>query len=359
MKINHNYYLNLAFNLAQINLGKTGLNPSVGCVIVKKNSIISSGITSKGGRPHAEFNALNKDKDFKGADLYVTMEPCTHFGKTPPCTNIIKKKGIKRVFFSFYDNDLRTQKKSKKVLNKKKIKVFNKKTTKFIDFYKSYYSTKKNLTPQIDAKIALSKDYFTINKDSKWITNPSSRKRVHLIRSMYDSILSTAKSINKDNSLLNIRLSGFPQNKPDLIIIDSKLKIKESLKLFKEKNSRKIYLITSVIKKKKINFLKKKKVKIIYFDFKNNFENFNKLFSIFKKKGYNRILVECGLTYLNSLIKYKLISNLFIFQSSTKLGRKGHNYASNSFLKKAKFSNRVNVNLNGDKLYKIRVNRNV
>ena len=101
MKTNHNRYLKIAFNLAKINLGKTGLNPSVGCVIVKNNSVISSGYTSLNGRPHAEFNALNFKKDFRNSDLYVTMEPCTHYGLTPPCTNIISKKGIKRIFFLF------------------------------------------------------------------------------------------------------------------------------------------------------------------------------------------------------------------------------------------------------------------
>ena len=102
MTRNHNYYLELAYQLAEKNLGKTGLNPSVGAVVVKDDFVISSGVTSYRGRPHAEFNALKSKKDFNNSDLYVTMEPCTHYGVTPPCTNLISKKGIKRVFFSFY-----------------------------------------------------------------------------------------------------------------------------------------------------------------------------------------------------------------------------------------------------------------
>ena len=84
-----------------------------------------------------------------------------------------------------------------------------------------------------DAKIAISKDYYSIQKGSKWITNHLSRKRVHLIRSEYDCILSTSKSINKDNSLLNCRLKGLDDKKPDLIIIDLNLKVKKTLNLFK------------------------------------------------------------------------------------------------------------------------------
>ena len=120
MKTNHNFFLNLAFNLAKINLGKTKSNPSVGCIVEKEGSVISSGYTSIGGRPHAEFNALNKRIDVKKSNLYVTMEPCTHFGLTPPCTSIIKNKYIKNVYFSFNDVDFRTAKKSTKVLLQKK-----------------------------------------------------------------------------------------------------------------------------------------------------------------------------------------------------------------------------------------------
>ena len=92
MTTNHNYYLDLAFQLAEKNLGQTKLNPSVGTVVVKNNTVISSAVTSYNGRPHSEFNALNNLKNCSGATLYTTLEPCTHNGKTPPCVNIIIKK---------------------------------------------------------------------------------------------------------------------------------------------------------------------------------------------------------------------------------------------------------------------------
>ena len=91
MSQNHNFFSNLAFNLAEKHLGQTKNNPSVGCVIVKNGTVIGSAVTSVGGRPHAEFNALNNKVDYRGSDMYVTLEPCTHYGLTPPCTNIIKK----------------------------------------------------------------------------------------------------------------------------------------------------------------------------------------------------------------------------------------------------------------------------
>ena len=98
MTKNHNYYLDLAFHLAERNLGKTKLNPSVGTIVVKNDAIISSAVTSYKGRPHSEFNALNNLKDCAGASLYTTLEPCTHYGETPPCVNIIIKKKNQKSF---------------------------------------------------------------------------------------------------------------------------------------------------------------------------------------------------------------------------------------------------------------------
>ena len=106
---------------AKKSLGNTKDNPSVGCVIVKNNHVISSGCTSYNGRPHAETNAIKNSRvSVKNSDIYITLEPCSHFGKTPPCINKIINKKIKKVFFSVNDPDHRSYKKSIKLLKKKK-----------------------------------------------------------------------------------------------------------------------------------------------------------------------------------------------------------------------------------------------
>ena len=120
-KSKHSYFLSLAFEQAKNNLGSTKRNPSVGCIVEKNESVISSGFTSFNGRPHAEYNALNKKLNFTNSNLYVTLEPCSHYGVTPPCTNLINKKKIKKVFFSIYDSDARSQKKTKNILNNQNI----------------------------------------------------------------------------------------------------------------------------------------------------------------------------------------------------------------------------------------------
>ena len=101
--------MRLALLQAEKMLGNTKENPSVGCVITKNNQIISAGSTSINGRPHAEYNAINFSKtNLKKSELYSTLEPCSHYGKTPPCTSLIAKKKIKRVFFSINDPDPRS-----------------------------------------------------------------------------------------------------------------------------------------------------------------------------------------------------------------------------------------------------------
>ena len=349
MTINHNYYLDLAFQLAEKNLGQTKLNPSVGTVVVKNDTVISSGVTSISGRPHSEFNALYNVKNCSGASLYTTLEPCTHFGKTPPCVDIIIKKKIKNVYYAFEDPDVRTFKKAKKIFNQKGIKSKLIPSKKHSKFYKSYFINKKLFMPFLTAKIAISKDYLTINKKNKWITNEISRKIVHLLRSKYDCILSTSKSINLDDSLLNCRINGLNNNKPDLFIIDLKLNLKKKLSLNNNLKKRKIYLITNKENRSRTSSYKKKGYKIILVSRLVDKNDFILLFKNIYKKGYSRMLIESGLTFLNNLLKKKLIHDLYIFLSRKKLGKNGKNNDTSKYLKKI-YPKPLTINLNGDNL---------
>ena len=118
------FYMEIALDLARSRHGLTGSNPSVGCVIVKNDKIISIGQTSFKGRPHAESNAIkNSFEDLKGSKMYVTLEPCCHHGLTPPCTDSIIKSKISEVIYSVTDIDKRVRNKSFKILNSKKIIV--------------------------------------------------------------------------------------------------------------------------------------------------------------------------------------------------------------------------------------------
>ena len=355
-KSKNSYFLSLAFEQAKINLGSTKTNPSVGCIVEKNGSVISSGRTSLNGRPHAEFNALNKKKDFKNANIYITLEPCSHYGVTAPCTNIIIKKKIKKVFFSINDFDKRSKNRSKNIFKKNNVFSYGSLLKKNgLDFYQSYYLYHSQNLPLIDAKIAISKDFFTKSKKNKWITNLHSRKRSHLLRSMYDCLISTSKSINDDNSLLNCRLKGIEKKSPDLVILDRNLKLKTKLKLFKKIKNRKILLFTCSKNIKKILFFKKRGIKVFKINSLKNKNDYNNLFLALKKRGYSRIFVESGLTFFNFLIKNKFLKNIYIFRSQKSLKKNGINYSTSNIIKKINFKNSINVNLFGDKLYKERL----
>ncbi len=353
MKTSHNFFSNLAFNLAERHIGNTRTNPSVGCVIVKNESVISSGVTSINGRPHAEFNALNKNINFKDSIMYLTLEPCTHYGKTPPCVDLIKRKKIRKVYYCCNDPDLRTYKKAKKILKRKLTKINI--SSKNKNFYQSYYLNKKKNIPLIDAKIAFSKDNFTINRSSKWITNAKSRITAHLIRSKYDSIISTSKSINKDNSLLNCRIDGLNDKKPDLIIIDRYLRLKNKLKLFDISKKRKTYIVTISRNDKKISFFKRKKLKIIQLAKLQDKKDFNRLFQTLFQIGKRRLLIESGLIFLNKVMDFKLVNNLYIFKSHNQLKKNGFNNIKFRHLKKLSNKNKLRINLNNENLFKIKI----
>ena len=169
---------------------------------------------------------------------------------------------------------------------------------------------------------------------------------------MYDCIISTSKSINDDNSMLNCRIDGLENKSPDLAIIDRKLKIKKNLRIFKKIKNRKVLLFTCSNNIKKISYLKKRGLIIFSLSSLKTKDDFKKLLFILKNRGYSRIFVETGLTLLNFLIKNKLLNNIYLFKTKNSLKKLGINYSKTKLIKKINLKNLINVYLYGDKLYK-------
>ena len=206
--------MEIALDLARSRQGLTGTNPSVGCVIVKNNNIISIGQTSYNGRPHAEFNAIkNCNEKLSGAKMYVTLEPCNHQGVTPPCTNEIIKSKISEVVYALEDTDIRVRKKSFKILKSHKINVSTGLLKdKVKKFYNPYFFNRKNKKLFVTGKIAISKNKLIYSKFKTKITNQYSDKFTHLLRYKNDSIMTSSKTINIDNPKLNCRIKSFEKN---------------------------------------------------------------------------------------------------------------------------------------------------
>ena len=357
----NNFYMRLAIAQAKKNLGNTKNNPSVGCVIANKNSIISAGCTGINGTPHAEYIALKSSKiNLKDANMYVTLEPCTHFGKTPPCTNLIIKKKIKKVFFSINDPDIRVNNKCSIILKKNKISTIKGFCFNEINFlYRSYIKSKKDILPFVTCKIAVSKDYYTINKKKKWITNYFSRRRVHLLRSVHDCLISSYKTIKEDNSRFTCRIEGLENRSPSRIILDKNLLIPIKSKLFKESKKIKTIIFFNKNNKRKINILKKLNVQTykIHKDESGNLDLYKSLIKA-KKLGFHRIFIESGLKLTTSFLEKNLVDDIKLFISNEKLKKNGKNNIKNSlynFLKNKK-GKVEKVNLFGDTLisYKIK-----
>jgi len=357
----HSYFMSLALWQAQKNLGNTKTNPSVGCVIVKNNCVISAGATGINGRPHAESKAINVSKnDVKKSNLYVTLEPCSHYGKTPPCVNKIIKKRIKSVFFSVHDPDIRSFNKSSKLFKKNGINInIGINSKKIRDFYKSYFLYKEKKLPFVTLKLAVSKDFKTINKKKKWITNTYSRSRVHLMRSSYDCVVTSSNTIIKDNPLLNCRIKGLESNSPTRIILDKDLNIPTYSKIINDDQNKRTIIFYNKINYKKIKFLKKKKVQLIKSTLNfNNHLNLVEVLTKIKNLGFSRVFLECGEVLATSFLKNNLVNDFKLFISNDRLNKSGTASIKKyfkTFLKKKKFIVEK-VNLSGEKLisYKIK-----
>jgi len=352
--------MNLALQQAKNKLGLTNDNPAVGCVIVKDNHLISAASTGINGRPHAERNAINFSRTkLDGSELYTTLEPCSHYGKTPPCIKSIIKNKISKVYFSIKDPDPRSFNKASVNLKKYRIKVSSGLMRDEMHyFYRSYISSKKDKVPFVTCKMAISKDYYTINREKKWITNRYSRGRVHLMRSNHDCLITSSETIINDNPLLNCRIKGLEKNNPTKIILDAKLKVPTNSKIIKESKKKKTIIFYNKNNKKKIQILKKLNVKLIkmpindkgYFDLKI-------LLNKIKKLGFSRVFLESGIKLVNNFFRDNLIDDFKLFISGKNLGKKGSGSARNYlkfFLKNKKYIHE-SVNLFDDKLISYRI----
>jgi len=357
----HIYFMSLALQQAKRILGNTRENPAVGCVIVKNNHIISAAFTSINGRPHAEQNAINFSKvNPKNSQLYVTLEPCSHYGKTPPCVKLIIQKKIKKVFFSIKDPDPRSFNKCSEELRKNGIVVNRGVLKKEISsFYRSYLKSKKDNLPFVTCKLAISKDFYTINKKYKWITNEFSRGRVHLMRSFHDCIITSARTIIKDNPRFTCRIDGLKHNTPSRIILDNKLKIRISSRIVKKSMNYRTIIFFNKINKKKIKSLRKLKIKIyrIPLDDDGNLDLKKSLVKA-KKLGFSRIFLESGVKLTTNFLNKNLVDDLKIFMSNKYLRKNGDGNIKKylSLFIKSKKKTIEKVNLYGEKLisYKLK-----
>ncbi|MEA2036743.1 MAG: bifunctional diaminohydroxyphosphoribosylaminopyrimidine deaminase/5-amino-6-(5-phosphoribosylamino)uracil reductase RibD [Nanoarchaeota archaeon] len=319
--MSHKKYMELALKLAEKGKGNVSPNPIVGSLIVKRGRIAGRGWHRKCGEAHAEVCALKEaGKKAKDGILYVTLEPCSHWGRTPPCTEQIVEAGIREVVIGMKDpNPLINGYQELKFRGlKTRIGILENECKKMNETYTKYIKTKR---PFVLVKAAMSLDgkIATRTGHSKYITGREARKYVHQLRSELDSIMVGINTILKDNPQLTVRhVKG---NNPIKIVVDSTLKIPLNAKVIKNEPQKLIVATTSKALKKKVKKLQQKGVNVLIVKQKNGRVDLNELMKQLGKLEITSIMIEGGAELNAEAIRQKIGDKIMFFIA---LGIIGH-----------------------------------
>ncbi len=313
-----------ALNLARKGLGKSSPNPMVGAVIVKGTHVISRGYHHAFGRDHAEVDALNNAKgSIAGATLYVTLEPCRHFGKTPPCSDAIIKHKIARVVIGMLDPDPRMQGESVKLLNKKGVKT----TVGVLEsdchaLNEKYVKHRTTGVPFVTLKWAQTLDgrIATAKGSSRWIASPESLTLAHQLRVVNDSILVGVSTVIKDNPELTTRL--VKGRNPLRVVLDSTLRIPLNAKILQNQADAKTLVVAATsASKTKLAALQKMGIEVLFTPpDKQGRVDLPRLLKALGARDITSLLVEGGGEVITSFLRLNLADKLVVIISPKILG---------------------------------------
>ena len=332
-------YMRMAIELAKKGEGAVNPNPLVGAVVVKDGKVVGKGYHRFFGGPHAEVYALEEaGKEACGATIYVTLEPCSHYGKTPPCAKKIIDMGIKKCFVGSSDPNPQVAGKGVAMLKKAGIEVVENvlkdECDKLNQVFFKYIKTK---IPYLFLKCAITLDGKIATKtgNSKWITNEIAREKVQFYRNKFMGIMVGINTVMLDNPSLTSRIQNGVN--PSRIVVDSHLKIDENCKVIKNNEDEKTVIITSQknqfvensenindkdfeIKMKQKRLSQNNKVKFIFFD-KEKF-SFKEMLEEIGKMGIDSVLLEGGESLISLAFKEEVIDAGEIFVANKILGDK-------------------------------------
>jgi len=318
--ISHRKYMELALKLAEKGKGNVSPNPLVGALIVKRGRVVGRGWHRKCGEAHAEVCALKEaGKKSRQSIMYVTLEPCSHWGRTPPCTEKIVEAGVREVVIGTKDpNPLVSGYSELKFRGvKTRIGILEEEAKKLNEPYMKWIKTKR---PFVVVKAAMSLDgqIATRTGDSKYITGREARKFVHELRAEYDAVMIGSNTALKDNPQLTTRL--VKGRNPIKIVVDSMLKLPLSANIVKNEPTRLIMVTSKKAPKAKIKKFQQKGAHILIVDTIKGKISLQELMKELGKREISSILIEGGAELNAEAIKTRIVDKVFFFISPRLIG---------------------------------------
>ncbi len=322
-----NKYMQLAIEQAELGRGNVSPNPLVGCIIVKNDSVIATGYHREFGGPHAEVDAISKiDGDLKGCTVYVTLEPCTHHGKTPPCTDLLIEKKPDRVVIAMEDPNPIVKGNGVFALQGNGIET----TVGILEeeaniLNKVFITNMIEKRPFVTAKFAITLDGFIAQRDheSKWISCEESRTDVHRFRTEVDAILVGSGTVRQDNPILDVRL--VQGRNPKRVILASHLQLPLSSHILKDDNATEntiIYCTNEAQNIKLVDRLRSEglNVKSISKNSKGKVDAMTALRDILKEHHLGHLMLEGGAKLFSEFYELDFIDEIITYQSPKILG---------------------------------------
>jgi len=318
-------YMKRALYLARRGMGKTSPNPMVGAVIIKSDRVIGEGYYRHFGAKHAEVNAIeNAVEDVSGATMYVTLEPCCHYGQTPPCTDAIIAGKINRVVIGMLDPDKRVSGRSVEILREHSIEctvgVLEEECRALNETYIKHRSTglpfvTVKFAQTLDGRIASSTGH------SRWISSPASRKIGHRLRTRHDAVLVGIGTVVKDNPQLTVRLVR--GRNPLRIVLDSSLRIaSDATVLTEQEKAITLIAATSGAPRNRAAALEKMGIEVLTVPADTRGDvDLRQLLKILGERNISSILVEGGAETITSFLRLGLADRLVVFTAPRIMGR--------------------------------------
>lgn len=320
---NDQYYMQLALDLAASAKGKTNPNPLVGAVIVKDGSIVGTGLHRKAGEPHAEVHAFRMAGEHaKDATLYVTLEPCSHFGKTPPCANLVKESGVKRVVVAMQDPNPSVAGRGIKLLRDAgidvEVGVLEQQARRLNERFIHNMLTSR---PFVISKFAMTLDgkIATYSGHSQWITGEEARANVHELRDEVDAILVGIGTVLKDNPALTTRLKERTGKNPVRIVLDRELRTPLDAKIIQTDEAKTI-IVTAEDQQQKASAFENLGVELLYVPVMDRKLDLNAMLDELYKRGITDLLVEGGGEVNASFLRNGLIQKFLVYVAPKVLG---------------------------------------